>query len=169
MEIVLANGNDAEINAKVLLEKVFSLEKERRYLFTKKLRIDSSGGNRAFPELTLDPKDVTHEDDALARVLHLQFKWHAAFHGEEAENAVDELKVIFPFIPLDDITSANGAYMNLLTCSLEYLALKKLVGGPRAKGLISKGENSGWVATQVIECEKAIAKALKKCGFSSFI
>lgn len=166
VEIVTTTGSGAELSAKAFLEGLSSSQM-RPYVFSPRIKIDSSSHSRAFPEISLNPDETSHQDELVSNLLHHQFRWYVSLQGEKADDAIDALKVVFPFVPLDEhITSTQSAYMHLLVCSLEYMALKKILGPQRAKGVVSQKTQMAWMYEQAIEKEKEILKAVKKAGLS---
>lgn len=159
------NGNPAEQKGKVLIQdflKKYDLEK---YIFTKKIIIQSRVLPHSHPVLTLNTRQVDQPDHYFATFLHEQIHWY--FDGKNSaktDKFVKAIKLHFPTVP----DSENGGskdeysiYLHLGVCYYEFVALSHYLGKEKAKKIFETADVYTWVKKQVLEKESVIQDTLK--------
>ena len=97
--IDLAHGTDRERQTKALLEKVLTDYDLRKYAFARHVVIEERAINHAFPVLTLNVRFSNSADELLSSYIHEQLHWHLREHGSQQQDAVRELRQMYPAAP----------------------------------------------------------------------
>ena len=100
MKITLAHGTEREARTKAQLERVLSDYDLGKYTFTHEAVIEEQAINHAFPVLTLNARFADSEDELLSSFVHEQLHWHLRDRGPAMQNAVAELRRVYPHVPV---------------------------------------------------------------------
>src|SRR4249920_1565447 len=107
--INLANGTDRERQTKALLEQVLESYDLSRYTFTRQVVIEERATNHAFPVLTLNVRFAQSADELLSSFVHEQLHWHLRDRGRDQQEAVADLKRMYPGAPVGAPEGAETA------------------------------------------------------------
>lgn len=162
INIQLAGKNkDREAKVKEQLERLFKEYDLEKYLFTKDVVISSFTRPTSHPILTINTKNLNNDDTALSAFLHEQFHWFEELYQKEIEKVVEELRKIYPDVPVGGEEGAKdeySTYMHLVVCFLEYEELKKLIGENRARKVLENPFGYKWIYRKVLEDNKKLRK-----------
>jgi hypothetical protein len=168
IEIQLHSGNESEQKGKVLIQgflKKYDLEK---YIFTKKIIIQSMVIPHSHPVLTLNTRLIDQPDRYLSTFIHEQIHWFFdGANSKKTDKFIEDIKKKFPKIPDNKESGAKdeaSTYLHLGVCYNEYVALSHYIGEETAKKIFETGDVYPWVNKQVLEKGKVISETLQANG-----
>ena len=97
--IDLAHGTNRERQTRSLLEQVLASYDLTKYTFTRRVVIEEAAINHAFPVLTLNVRFARSEDELLSSYVHEQLHWHLRARGADQQQAIAELRRMYPGAP----------------------------------------------------------------------
>lgn len=153
MKITLAHGTEREARTKAQLERVLSDYDLGKYTFTHEVVIEEQAINHAFPVLTLNARFADSEDELLSSFVHEQLHWHLRDRGPAMQNAVAELRRVYPHVPVGGQEGAEteySTYGHLVDCYLELVADRKLIGPERTTAVVADKGHYTWIYATVI-------------------
>ena len=137
IRISLKHNDDAgEVQTRSQLQKLLAQYDLSRFIFTKEIIIDRDSIPHSHPVLTLHTRHRKDDELFLSTFVHEQIHWFFTQHQEQTEQAVKELRTIFPKVPVgfpEGADSEDSTYLHLLVNTLEYRADKELLGELRAR------------------------------------
>lgn len=98
--------------------------------------IDEDSIPHSHPVLT----HLSSEDQLLSTCVHEQLRWYLAQHSQQTQAAEDELRKIYPKVPLgypEGAQDEQSTYLHLITCYLEMLADRELLGLERTGAVMN--------------------------------
>ena len=154
--IDVASGTEREQRTKQTLQQLLATYDLRKYTFTRRVVIEEGAVNHAFPVLTLNARFASAPDELLTSYVHEQIHWHLVNLSKETDEAIKELRALFPKVPAGGPEGArdeNSTYLHLLVCYLEYRADRELMGELRAKQVMEfwSTDHYTWVYRTVLE------------------
>lgn len=165
IEIQLHDGNKAEKQGQQMIQDFLKKYDLSKYIFTKKIIIQSMAIPHSHPVLTLNTRQIDQPDRYLSTFIHEQIHWF--FVGANSKNTdkfVESIKKHFPKIP----DSQNGGakdeystYLHLGVCYYEFLALSHYIGADKAKKVFETADVYSWIDKQVLDKGPVIAETLK--------
>ena len=168
IKISLKHSDDAgEVQTKSQLQKLLSQYDLSRFIFTKEIIIDRGSIPHSHPVLTLHTRHLKDDELFLSTFVHEQIHWFLTQHQDQTEQAVKELRTIFPKVPVgfpEGAESEDSTYLHLLVNTLEYRADKELLGELRARQVMEfwATDHYRWVYRQVLEEGDKIRAVLRK-------
>jgi hypothetical protein len=154
MKITLKHGTEREARTKAQLERVLSDYDLSKYTFTREVVIEEQAINHAFPVLTLNVRAFADsEDELLSSFVHEQLHWHLRDRGPAMQNAVAELRRVYPHVPVGGQEGAEteySTYGHLVDCYLELVADRKLIGPERTAAVVADKGHYTWIYATVI-------------------
>ena len=165
--IDLARGTDREQRTKRTLERVLASFDLKKYTFTRRVVIEEGAINHAFPVLTLNARFAASPDELLSSYVHEQLHWHLRDRMAQQQAAIAELRGIYPRVPVglpEGAENAYSTYGHLVTCYLEILAARELLGPERASAAIANKGNYTWIYATVRRDEKKIGAVVDRHG-----
>ena len=168
IKISLKHDNDAsEAQTKSQLLKLLAQYDLSRFIFTKEIIIDRETIPHSHPVLTLHTRHLKDDDLFLSTFVHEQIHWFFTQHQDQTEQAVKELRTIFPKVPVgfpEGADSEDSTYLHLLVNTLEYRADKELLGELRARQVMEFWaiDHYRWVYRQVLNEGDKIRAVLRK-------
>ena len=163
--VALAHGTPQEEATKVRLEKILAAYDLRDYTFTQRVTIEEQAMNHAFPTLTLHP--FVDDDQLLSAYVHEQIHWHLRAHRAQQEAAIAELRRFYPRVPVglpEGADTPYSTYGHIVTCYLEMLADRRLLGDERAAAVIRNKVHYTWIYATVVRDEAKIAAVVRRHG-----
>jgi len=160
IRINLAQGSERERQTKARLEQVISAYDLRKYTFTREVTIEERAINHAFPVLTLNARFANSSDELLSSYIHEQVHWHLREHNAEQQQAVAELRRMYPNAPVgmpEGAETAFSTYGHLVDCYLEIQADRQLIGPERTLAVIKNKGHYTWIYKTVLQDEAKIA------------
>jgi len=163
--IALAHGTPQETATKARLEALLAAHDLRDYTFTKRVIIEDAAMNHAFPTLTLHP--FADDDQLLSSYLHEQIHWYLREHRFQQEAAIAELRRLYPRVPVglpEGAETPYSTYGHIVTCYLEMLADRRVLGDERAAATIRNKVHYTWIYATVTRDEAKIAAVVARHG-----
>src|SRR5688572_24621752 len=119
IEISLKNNTPAEAKTKVQLERLIAAHDLSKWTFIRKVEIDEKAIPHSHPVLTLNTRHIKDDELLLSTYVHEQIHWHLVNLSKETDEAIKELRVLFPKVPAGPPGGArdeNSTYLHLLVC-----------------------------------------------------
>lgn len=163
--VALARGTPRELATKAQLENAIAAYDLRDYTFTQHVVIEEGAMNHAFPVLTLNARFAGDPDQLLSSYLHEQIHWHLRQHRSQQDAAIAELRRLYPRVPVglpEGAESAYSTYGHLVTCYLEMLADRRLLGDERAAAAIRNKVHYTWIYATVVRDEAKLAAVVAR-------
>src|SRR5262245_12525643 len=158
--IDLAHDTDRERQTKALLEHVLASFDLGRYTFTRRVVIEERVINHAFPVLTLNVRFAQSADELLSSYIHEQLHWHLRERGPSQQQAIADLRRMYPNAPVglpEGADTAISTYGHLVDCYLEIQADRQLIGPERTTAVIANKGHYTWIYGTVLQDEPKIA------------
>jgi hypothetical protein len=163
--IDLAHGTDRERQTKAVLEQVLSSYDLNKYTFTRHVLIAERAINHAFPVLTLNVRFAQSADELLSSYVHEQLHWHLRAHNADQQQAIAELRRMYPDAPTglpEGADTAISTYGHLVDCYLEIQADRQLIGPERTSAVIADKGHYTWIYNTVLQDEPRIAAVVHR-------
>ena len=166
VEITLKNGSEAEIRTKEQLQGLLKTYDLSKWVFTKSVLIDEESIPHSHPVLTLNTRHLKDNELLLSTFVHEQL--HRFFQQrKETDEAVKELRVLFPKVPVgfpDGAEDEYGTYVHLLVIFFEWRADRDLFGELKARQVMDfwATDHYRWVYKTVLERPRDIWKIISK-------
>ncbi|MEM7282621.1 MAG: nuclear transport factor 2 family protein [Pseudomonadota bacterium] len=125
INFILQHGSSAEQATADTLIALIGEHELDKWAYTKTVLINDRGDIKARPVLSLNARHRYQKELLLATYLNAQLRWFLSFDPVSTQAAVQELRQIYPDIPVDVPT--NG-YVSLLAGYLEYQAMTEKLG-----------------------------------------
>jgi len=165
--ISLAHASPREQATKARLEQILAAYDLRDYTFTRQVTIEDGVINHAFPTLTLNTGFADSSDELLSSYVHEQIHWHLREHRLQQDAAVAELRRFYPRVPVglpEGADSLYSTYGHIVTCYLEMIADRHLLGDERAAAVIKNKRHYTWIYGVVVRDEAKIAGVVARHG-----
>jgi hypothetical protein len=99
--------------------------------------------------------------------VHEQIHWFEESKPQQRDQAIEELRTIYPDAPSGSPEGARdkySTYLHLMVCHLEYEAMKELVGNEKAKEVIETSSKRfyKWVYRTVLSDGPKIKAVIEK-------
>jgi hypothetical protein len=167
ISIGLANGTERERQTKARLESILASYDLRPYAFARELTIADAGHRPPPPALILSTRFVESSDDLLSAYLHQQFHWYLRDRAAELLGAMGELRWMYPSAPVglpEGATTAAKTYSHLVSCYLEILATRRVLGAERTAVIVKHKPRYTWIYQTVLDDEPRIAAVVRRHG-----
>jgi hypothetical protein len=158
--ITLANDSPREQRARTMLDQMLAEHDVKKYVFTNRVIIEQGATNHAFPVLTMNPHVGATADSILSTFLHEQLHWHLRNQGPRMQQAVNELRRLYPRVPVglpDAAENEYSTYAHLIDCYLEIVADREVMGGERTDAIVRAKPWYFWIYSTVLKDERQIA------------
>jgi hypothetical protein len=165
IRIDFAHGTDRERQTGALLEQVLASYDLANYTFTRRVVIEERAINHAFPVLTLNVRFARSADELLSSYVHEQLHWHLRERGADQQQAVGELRRMYPGAPVglpEGADTAVSTYGHLVDCYLEIQADRQLIGPERTSAVIANKGHYTWIYKTVVQDEPRIAAVVRR-------
>jgi len=166
-EITLKNNTAAEAKTKDQLERLISSYDLSKWIFTRKIEIDEKATPHSHPVLTLSARHLKDDDLLISTFVHEQIHWHFVINDKLTDEALKDLKVMFPKVPdkgPEGARDEESTYIHLFVCYLEYRADRALLGELRARQVMEfwTTDHYTWIYKTVLERARDIGGILFK-------
>ena len=157
LDISLKSGSPSEIQTKAQLERLVKTYDLSKWIFTKAILIDEKSIPHSHPVLTLHTRHLKDDDLLLSAFVHEQLHWFLVQNDKETNEAIKELRVVFPKVPVGSPEGIpedeESTYLHLLVNYLEYRADRELMGELRAKQVMDfwATDHYKWVYKTILE------------------
>ena len=136
LEIKLKHNSAEEAQTKKQLERLAEAYPLAPWYFTRLIEIDETAIPHSRPLLTLHTRHLRDDDLLLSTFVHEQIHWFLDAHDKETKAAENDLRSLFPTIPIgfpDGAEDEVSDYLHLLVNFLEWRSDKQLMGELRAR------------------------------------
>lgn len=156
ISISLAHGSKDEIQTKEQLQRLLKTYDLSKWIFTRSIIIDEQSIPHSHPTLTLHTRHLKDDDLLLSTFVHEQLHWFIGQKDKDTEEAIKELRVLFPKIPIgfpEGSDDERGNYAHLLVIYLEYRADRELLGELKARQVMEfwSADHYTWIYKKVLE------------------
>jgi hypothetical protein len=166
IQIELASSSDSEQRLQRRLSKVLLRygPRLRRWQFTDRVVLDDKTISHSHPILTIGagPKAVRTDTGLLAVYLHEQIHWFLSEHAIGLRRALRELRAMYPQVRVGakegGARDEKSTYLHLLVCTLEYDALRSIIGKASSTRLLSSKPYYEWIYKTVVRDFKEIRR-----------
>ena len=165
IDIQTSHHSARELQEKLELEQLLKKYDVSKYTFTRTVVIEERAMNHAFPVLKLNVHFLGSDDELLSSFLHEQLHWYLAQHRLAMEDAVRQLKVMYPRAPVglpEGADTEYSTYGHLIDCYLEIQADRQLIGPERTDRLIKNKPWYTWIYKTILQDEDRIAALVKE-------
>jgi hypothetical protein len=138
-----------------------------KYAFTYRIMIEERAVPHSHPVLTLNTRNLGSDEQLLSAFVHEQLHWHLDAHKKETDEAVSDLRRLFPKVPVgypDGAATEGSTYEHLVDCFLELQADRDILGKERADAAIQAIGRDHYrrVYSTVLRNEQAIAIIVRR-------
>lgn len=167
IDISLAHGSRAEQQTKEQLQRLLAAYDLSKWIFTKSIVIDETAIPHSHPKLTLSTRHLKDDELLLSTFAHEQLHWLLIQKDKETEEALKELRVMFPKVPVgfpEGASDERSSYIHLLVVYLEYRADRELLGELRARQVMDfwATDHYTWIYKTVLERPRDIGNIALK-------
>lgn len=156
IELASSSGSEQRLRrrlAKILVRYGARLKK---WHFTDRVVLDDASISHSHPVLTIGTKTKAVRTDTglLAIYLHEQIHWFLNKHPIRLTRALRDLKARYPQVRVGakegGARDEKSTYLHLLVCTLEYEALRIIIGKASATRLLSSKPYYEWIYKTVV-------------------
>jgi hypothetical protein len=167
LKITLKNNAADEAQTRTQLQRLLTQYDLSKYIFTREIVIDRQAIPHSHPVLTLSARHLKDDELLLSTFVHEQFHWFLSQREEQTEKAKQELKTIFPKVPVgfpEGAKDENSTYVHLLVNVLEYAAVRELLGELKARQVMEfwATDHYTWIYRQVLTEGRKIREVMIK-------
>ena len=167
IEISLKNNSREEDQTRDQLQRLLKTYDLSKWIFTKSILIDEKAIPHSHPILTLHTRHLKDDDLLLSTFVHEQLHWFLVQKDKETNEAMKDLRALFPKVPVglpDGAADEESTYLHLLVIYLEYRADREILGELRAKQVMDfwSGDHYTWAYKTVLERRRDIGNILFK-------
>jgi hypothetical protein len=153
VRIELANDSKRERATQDQLLTLLQRHNLERWQCTDVVRIEQGVVPHSHPVLTLNTYLLGDDARLLATYLHEQLHWFSTQHQDATELAIDELRRVYPVVPVglpEGAKSEFSSYLHLVICWLEHAALAELLGPIEARRVVESWSHYTWIYATVL-------------------
>lgn len=166
LDIVLKQGTPNEAQTRDQLQKLLATYDLSPWLYTKSIVIDERAIPFSHPVLTLHTRHLKNDELLVSTFVHEQFHWFLAERREATEEAIADLRKLFPSVPAGGVAGARdeySTYLHLLVCYLEQQGVLRILGELKAKQVMDfwATDHYTWVYQTVISRSPDIGQILR--------
>jgi hypothetical protein len=167
IEISLKNSSREESQTRDQLLRLIKMYDMSKWIFTRSILIDEKAIPHSHPILTLHTRHLKDDDLLLSTFVHEQLHWFLVQKDKETQEALKDLRALFPKVPVglpDGAADEESTYLHLLVNYLEYRADRELLGELRAKQVMDfwSSDHYTWVYKTVLERRRDIGNIMFK-------
>lgn len=165
--IELRHHSEREMRTKMELQRILSAYDLSKYTFTNKIVIEDRAVAHSFPVITLNTRFLDSDDELLSSFLHEQLHWHLRKHHRQTEEAIRQLRILYPRVPVgmpEGAETEYSTYGHLVDCYVEIQAGRKLIGAERTIAVISHKGHYTWIYDTIFKDEAKIAAIVEREG-----
>lgn len=162
VDIQLASDSPREVRTREQLLRLLSRYDLDRWRFTDRIRIQDGVVPHSHPVLTLNTRHLDDDALLLATYLHEQVHWFLAPHKDRVDEAVTQLRDLYPEVPVghpEGGSDSYSSYLHLVVCYLEYAALIGLLGPADARRVVE-----GWTSDHYTRIYAAVLRDFDQIG-----
>ena len=165
IDIRVQQGTATEKQTREQLQRLLHTYDLSPWFFTKLIVIDEKAIPHSHPVLTLHTRHGRDDELLLSTFLHEELHWFLSQRQKDTEEAIKDLRVLFPSVPSVAPEGANGedsTYLHLLDCYLEYGADQRVLGELRARQVMEfwATDHYTWVYKTVLASRREIGQVI---------
>jgi hypothetical protein len=166
LEIALKQGTPDEARTRDQLERLLATYGLAPWIYTKSIVIDERAIPFSHPVLTLHTRHMKDDELLLSTFVHEQFHWFLVERRAGTEEAIADLRRLFPTVPAGGTAGARdeySTYLHLLVCFLEQQADRQLLGELKTKQVMDfwATDHYTWVYQTVISRSREIGQIMR--------
>jgi len=167
IDIALKRGSKGEGQTKEQLQRLIKTYDLSKWIFTKSVMIDEQSIPHSHPVLTLSTRHVRDDELLLSTFVHEQAHWFLTQNDKSTDEAIKELRVLFPKVPAglpEGASDEESTYLHLIVVYLEYRADRELLGELKARQIMDfwSTDHYRWVYRTVLERTRDIGNVALK-------
>ncbi|MGD6805245.1 hypothetical protein [Rossellomorea aquimaris] len=170
MEIQILYKTNTEKEVSIGIDIKFLIEKYdlKAFAFTNVLLIDEKADfPHSHPVLTINTRHLGKRNLLLSTYIHEQIHWFATQHFQSFKKAIQELKTIYPTIPVGYPYGARDEFSNYLHIIINWLELDvmaKVLEKSKYEEVLSflQTDHYTWIYNVVISDNERIKEILDK-------
>jgi hypothetical protein len=169
VEITLHGRTQPEERARVQLHRILHRYDLTPWIYTSHVQIQEGVRAHSHPILTDNPNFLDDDTRQLSIFVHEQFHWYLVGEGEATEHAIEDLRRLYPEVPVGGDQggrSEYSTYLHLLVGWLEWRAMVQLVGDEAARENYAGYRNYRWIYRTVLDDEAAIGEVMNRQGLA---
>jgi hypothetical protein len=167
LEIALKHGSKVEQQTRDQLQRLLKAYDLAKWTFTKSILIDEESIPHSHPVLTLSARHVKDDELLLSTFVHEQAHWFLTQNSKATEDAKQELRSMFPKVPIkppEGASDEESTYLHLIVIYLEYRADRELLGELKARQVMEfwATDHYTWIYKTVLERPRDIGNVAFK-------
>jgi|SRR5262245_15822502 len=169
LDITLKHGTPAEARTREQLERLLATYNVSPWIYTKTIVIDEQAIPFSHPVLTIHTRHLRDDELLLSTFVHEELHWFLAARQEATDQAIGDLRKLFPTVPAGGTAGARdeySTYLHLLDCYLEQQADVELLGELKTKQVMDfwATDHYTWVYQTVISRSQDIGRIMRDRG-----
>lgn len=168
VSVETASGHPDEVAVASQVTRLIDQYDLHDWQFTKRILVDKDTRiPHSHPVLTLNTRYVDNDPETLTNIIHEQLHWFVLQNQSALGAAVQEVRARYPDAPDGPPGGARdlrSTYLHLVVCSLEFIALERLIGRQAAAKKLTAKPYYTWVFDTVVEDAASLRPVLKKHG-----
>lgn len=166
ISVALKRNTGAEAATRDQLQRILAAHDLSPWYFTKSVVIDEQAVPFSHPVLTLHTRHAKDDELLLSTFIHEQLHWFLSSRPEQTEQAIADLRKLFPDAPGGGKAGARdqySTYLHLLVCHLEHQGVSRVLGELKAKQITEfwATDHYTWVYRKVLDQGQDIARVLE--------
>jgi len=166
LEIMLKQGTPGEARTRDQLQRLLATYDLSPWIYTRSIVIDERAIPFSHPVLTLHTRHAKDDELLLSTFVHEQFHWFLTERREATEEAITDLRKLFPTVPAGGTTGARdeySTYLHLMVCYLEQQADLQLLGELKTKQVMDfwAADHYTWVYQTVVSRSRDIGRIMR--------
>ena len=166
LEITLKQGTPDEAKTRDQLQRLVGTYDLSAWIYTTSIVIDERAIPFSHPVLTLHTRHLKDDELLLSTFVHEQFHWFLAQRQEATDEAIADLRKLFPKVPAGGPAGGrdeHSTYLHLLVCHLERQAVLRTLGELTAKQVMDfwATDHYTWVYETVISRSREIGQIMR--------
>jgi len=166
LEITLKQGTPDEARTRDQLQRLLATYDLSPWIYTKSIVVDERAIPFSHPVLTIHTRHAKDDELLLSTFVHEQLHWFIAARPDETEQAIADLRKLFPSVPAGGTTGARdeySTYLHLLVCYLERQAVLRVLGELKTKQVVDfwATDHYTWVYQTVISRSRDIGQIMR--------
>lgn len=169
--IRLRHGTPAEAQTRDALLALLDAHDVIRWLFTLDVMVDEASIPHSHPVLTLHTRHKAQPDLLLSTFVHEQLHWHLSAKHTATQQAITEIRALWPDAPTgfpEGAQDAASTFLHVIVNELEWRATESLVGSERALEVMTwwRADHFRAIYGFVIDHRARVASIIDKCGLA---
>src|SRR5262245_18702580 len=167
LDITLKHNTTGEAGTRDQLRRLFKTYDLFSWIYTKTIAIDEQAIPFSHPVLTLHTRHIHDDELYLSTFVHEQLHWFLAARPEATDQAIADLRKLFPTVPAGGTAGARdeySTYLHLLVCYLEQQADIKILGELKTKQVMDfwASDHYTWVYQTIISRAQDVGTIMRQ-------